>query len=813
MLANGQVLVAGGDGTNSVLASVELFDPVNQIWTMTGSMTNARALHTATLLTNGQVLVVGGSGTTGILSSAELFDPASGKWTVTGGLNIARKYHTATLLTNGLVLVTGGYGTNEYLSASELYNPGSGTWTTTGSLGTGRREHTATLLTNGLVLVAGGFAFDGFPTSAELYDTVSGLWTTTGAMNIGRLEHTATLLASGQVLVTGGSGTNSVLASAELYDPISRIWTVTGGLSAARDYHTATLLPSGQVLVAGGTGSGIVFLSSAELYYPALGALQVLLSPTGAIGAGAQWQVDGGAFLNSGAVVSNLLAGNHTVAFKTVAGWFVPGDQSVTVTLGVTNTVTGTYTPNIGAVQITINPTCAEENGAQWQVDGGALQKSGAVVTNLSGGNHRVSFSTIVGWITPSNQTLLVTANSTNYSFGNYIETSTPGFITWINVGGAGNWSSATNWDLNRAPNTNDMVLIPQTGGNFCLLDVNADVAGLVIGDCDGVGSDGLNLNGHILEVDGPITVKSNALFGVNSGTLLGTSNTVISGVIGWTSGTLAGTLTLASNGVLNISAATANHNLGGCVFTNYGTVNWSGDQLNGGNGAVIYNYGLWNAQDDQYFYGGSGTVFNNLGTFRKSGGVKQYPGTLFTGGSTFNQMGGVIDVQAGYLTSQGTYSLTNGTLKFGLNNLTNYGQLLLGSAAVGGALSATVSGNFAPAISNQFLVVVSSSLSGTFSTVNVPTGISVTYTANAVILTVTGFVPVQILDPQQVGTNFLFQFPTVSGQSYTVQRNDVLSSTNWVFYTNITGSGTLFQFQTPLTAIPAQRFFRVRQP
>jgi hypothetical protein len=103
--------------------------------------------------------------------------------------------------------------------------------------------------------------------------------------------------------------------------------------------------------------------------------------------------------------------------------------------------------------------------------------------------------------------------------------------------------------------------------------------------------------------------------------------------------------------------------------------------------------------------------------------------------------------------------------------------------------------------------------LSGTFSTVNVPTGISVTYTANAVILTVTGPVPVQILSPQLAGTNFVFQFATASGQSYTVQRNDVLSSTNWVFYTNITGSGTLFQFQTPLTAIPAQRFFRVRQP
>jgi hypothetical protein len=71
----------------------------------------------------------------------------------------------------------------------------------------------------------------------------------------------------------------------------------------------------------------------------------------------------------------------------------------------------------------------------------------------------------------------------------------------------------------------------------------------------------------------------------------------------------------------------------------------------------------------------------------------------------------------------------------------------------------------------------------------------------------------VWLLNPQPVGTNFQFQFPTASNQSYTVQRNDVLSSANWVFYTNITGDGTLYQFQTPVTVTPAQRFFRVRQP
>ena len=73
------------------------------------------------------------------------------------------------------------------------------------------------------------------------------------------------------------------------------------------------------------------------------GALQVNLSPAGAVTAGAQWQVDGGTLQSSGAVVSGLNAGSHAVAFKPVSGWLTPGGQTPTVTSGTTNTISGTY--------------------------------------------------------------------------------------------------------------------------------------------------------------------------------------------------------------------------------------------------------------------------------------------------------------------------------------------------------------------------------------------------------------------------------------------------------------------------------------
>ena len=74
------------------------------------------------------------------------------------------------------------------------------------------------------------------------------------------------------------------------------------------------------------------------------GALEVSISPPSVVSAGAQWQVDGGAWQNSGTVVSNVTVGSHTVAFSTVTGWTTPTSQTVTVSANQTSTATGTYT-------------------------------------------------------------------------------------------------------------------------------------------------------------------------------------------------------------------------------------------------------------------------------------------------------------------------------------------------------------------------------------------------------------------------------------------------------------------------------------
>jgi hypothetical protein len=119
----------------------------------TGPMIAARDAHTATALKNGKVLIAGGgqfAGDSTPLASAEIYDPSIGTFSPTGSMTEARKYHTATLLSNGMVLVTGGFNLGGgFLASAELYDPATGNFTATGTMTTGHAFHTATLLGDG----------------------------------------------------------------------------------------------------------------------------------------------------------------------------------------------------------------------------------------------------------------------------------------------------------------------------------------------------------------------------------------------------------------------------------------------------------------------------------------------------------------------------------------------------------------------------------------------------------------------------------------------------------------------------------------
>jgi WD40 repeat protein len=273
LLLDGRVLIAGGISNGHSVASAEIYNPRTGTSTPTGSMVEARAWHSASLLLpNGKVLIAGGTGD----RLCEVYNPATGKFTKTGSLGYAPRYQAATSLGDGRALIAGGINGAQYTSRAEVYNPATGHFVHVRSLKVDMQHATATLLQDGQVLIAGGDQADkkhpNVLAAAELFNPVKGTFVTTGSMIQGRSHFAAVLLQNGKVLAIGGvnpAGYAGLLSTAELYDPYTGRWSATGAMAIGRSDFTATLMADGRVLVAGGGDN------STEIYDPTSATFQM----------------------------------------------------------------------------------------------------------------------------------------------------------------------------------------------------------------------------------------------------------------------------------------------------------------------------------------------------------------------------------------------------------------------------------------------------------------------------------------------------------------------------------------------------------
>jgi len=99
--------------------------------------------------------------------------------------------------------------------------------------------------------------------------------------------------------------------------------------------------------------------------------------------------------------------------------------------------------------------------------------------------------------------------------------------VTWINAAG-GNWSTGSNWSTGVAPTTTDVVAIDLTGTYTVTLDVNATIAGLIVGGASGVQT--LSGTSRTLTVNGFSTVAPSGVLSLSGSTLAGTGNLTSSG-------------------------------------------------------------------------------------------------------------------------------------------------------------------------------------------------------------------------------------------------------------------------------------------
>jgi hypothetical protein len=247
-LPSGDVILAGGCDT-ACTSDTERWSPATNRWKAVSPLASARGFGTATSTSDGRFLVTGGCADPAcatVLDDAVIYDPTADTWSPAGTMSSARAGHTATLLPDGSVLVAGGCQEATCASTQssvDLWSAGpgpGGTFSPAPPMTGARHHHTATLLDIGEVLVAGGAYGTGATIpSSEVYLPIARKWIGTTAMLMSRAYHVGVELSDGRVVVAGGCNPETCIPFAEVFSPASLPRDGDGGIT----YEGGTMTP------------------------------------------------------------------------------------------------------------------------------------------------------------------------------------------------------------------------------------------------------------------------------------------------------------------------------------------------------------------------------------------------------------------------------------------------------------------------------------------------------------------------------------------------------------------------------------------
>lgn len=302
LLNDGRILVVGGLGPNGVVhRSCEIYDPVTDTWSATGSLIGGRYYHSVSIIpSSGKVLVVGGINPNiatvddQTLRTCEIWDPATGIWSSAASLPAThqRSRHFSGTLTvpSERIIVAGGIKTvsavGTQVSSTYLYNAGANTWSAGAVMTTGRYAGASVVLsTNDKLMTIGGAAVGGsdYTDNVEVYDANTNTWSVKSSVGDTLVSPGAVLLADNTVLVAGGENAadTSSLYSAT-YDVGTNIWTGTANsmTNSLRD-HVMVRMSDDNILVAFGR-DGTSELLASEVYDVGAGLWMGAFTPVSA---------------------------------------------------------------------------------------------------------------------------------------------------------------------------------------------------------------------------------------------------------------------------------------------------------------------------------------------------------------------------------------------------------------------------------------------------------------------------------------------------------------------------------------------------
>jgi hypothetical protein len=208
------------DSTEVIDSAV--WDPATGAWQASARLSIDRMTYAVTGLADGRVLLIGGNDEDVSYPDAYLLDPASGAWVQTGSMARDRSHPGAVLLPDGRVLVVGGH---HFVPLAESLSAGMGL----ASWPAGPTSDRAGATPFDVYTPPHGRAL----ATAEVFDPASGTWQATGPMRYARTGPALTVLADGRVLVVGSTDDtvhidDGAYRTAEIYDPKTGTFELAG---------------------------------------------------------------------------------------------------------------------------------------------------------------------------------------------------------------------------------------------------------------------------------------------------------------------------------------------------------------------------------------------------------------------------------------------------------------------------------------------------------------------------------------------------------------------------------------------------------
>jgi len=236
----------------------------------------------------------------------------------------------------------------------------------------------------------------------------------------------------------------------------------------------------GDVFVADSENNAIR-LGLSSVGAPQTGSLEVTLTPSNAVTAGVEWQLDGGPFQESGVTLSDLTPGTHSVTFSTNAEYTTPDPQTIIVTAHQTTTATGAYV-NINPPNYTITLSASPVGSGTVNGGGTFAEGSSNLVTATANVGYEFTNWTENGNVVSTVSSYTITLGSNVTLVANFVPIIIPSYTLTVNAAPA-NEGTVSVEGTNRGgifPEGSTNTVLATPGSGFEFIGWTGDATGTV---------------------------------------------------------------------------------------------------------------------------------------------------------------------------------------------------------------------------------------------------------------------------------------------------------------------------------------------